>query len=206
MKGRLAGIVIVILLIVAGAGFGIWFFLGKKGSPSTSGATTNASPQNGQGQPSQPVSAEDRAGRYVPTKQEAVHPLNVPEEMISTSTNLNDPILQAAFTYQSYQGSGSPSVVLPTPSSTVPSIPAKTGTGYNGSADSDGDGLSNDQELKLGTNPNNADSDGDGLTDGEEVMTYHTNPLNTDTDGDGYPDGAEVKSGYNPNGPGKLQL
>ncbi|MEM9075584.1 MAG: gliding motility-associated C-terminal domain-containing protein, partial [Bacteroidota bacterium] len=36
--------------------------------------------------------------------------------------------------------------------------------------DSDGDGLTDSEELDLGTNPNNPDSDGDGLTDGEEVL------------------------------------
>jgi hypothetical protein len=70
--------------------------------------------------------------------------------------------------------------------------------------DSDGDGLSDDEEKKLGTNPNSPDSDNDGLTDREEVKVYGTNPLNADTDGDGYTDGAEVKGGYNPKGPGKL--
>lgn len=41
------------------------------------------------------------------------------------------------------------------------------------------------------------DSDQDGLTDQEEKM-IGTNPKNPDTDGDGYSDGKEVKSGYNP--------
>lgn len=42
-----------------------------------------------------------------------------------------------------------------------------------------------------------ADSDQDGLTDQEEKM-LGTDPQNTDTDGDGYSDGKEVSSGYNP--------
>jgi len=61
-----------------------------------------------------------------------------------------------------------------------------------GPLDSDGDGLSDAEELKLGTNPHNPDTDGDGLTDGEEVHKYHTDPLNPDTDYDGLSDGAEV--------------
>ena len=36
-------------------------------------------------------------------------------------------------------------------------------------ADSDGDGLSNSQEIQIGTDPSNADTDGDGLKDGWEV-------------------------------------
>lgn len=71
-------------------------------------------------------------------------------------------------------------------------------------ADKDHDGLSDEEEIKLGTNPNNVDSDSDGLFDREEVRVYKTDPLNPDTDGDGYSDGEEVKKGYNPNGSGKL--
>jgi len=59
--------------------------------------------------------------------------------------------------------------------------------------DSDGDGLTDDEEAKLGTDPFKADTDGDGLTDFEEVRTYKTDPLNPDTDFDGLSDGDEVK-------------
>jgi len=58
--------------------------------------------------------------------------------------------------------------------------------------DLDGDGLTNDYERKIGTNPLNPDTDGDGLSDGDEVLKYHTDPLNKDTDGDGLTDGEEV--------------
>jgi hypothetical protein len=70
--------------------------------------------------------------------------------------------------------------------------------------DSDSDGLSDEAEMVLGTDPKNADTDGDGLFDAEEVNIYKTNPKNADTDGDGYKDGQEVKGGYNPNGPGRI--
>lgn len=70
--------------------------------------------------------------------------------------------------------------------------------------DSDQDGLTDEAEVKLGTNPNNPDTDGDGLTDREEAKVYGTDPLTVDTDGDGYPDGAEIKNGFNPKGSGKL--
>ncbi|MCX6795415.1 MAG: hypothetical protein NT165_01620 [Candidatus Falkowbacteria bacterium] len=70
--------------------------------------------------------------------------------------------------------------------------------------DTDGDGLTDQEEVLAGTDINKVDTDGDGLSDYEEVKTYKTDPLKSDTDGDGYSDGAEVKSGYNPNGAGKL--
>jgi len=50
----------------------------------------------------------------------------------------------------------------------------------------------------------NIDSDGDGLTNDEENNIWATDPNNSDTDGDGYLDGEEVENGYDPLGPGKL--
>ena len=63
--------------------------------------------------------------------------------------------------------------------------------------DSDGDGLTDDEETELGTNPNDADSDEDGLADGNEVM-LGTDPTSSDTDGDGYIDSEEVEEGTSP--------
>ena len=63
--------------------------------------------------------------------------------------------------------------------------------------DSDGDGLSDDEELALGTDPNNRDSDGDGLSDGDEVAAG-SDPLVQDSDGDGVTDGSEVLAGSDP--------
>ena len=63
--------------------------------------------------------------------------------------------------------------------------------------DADGDGVSDADEVALGTNPNNADTDGDGLPDAQEVVRG-TNPLNPDTDGDGLSDGDEVARGTDP--------
>ncbi|MCM8536406.1 MAG: malectin domain-containing carbohydrate-binding protein [Lentisphaeraceae bacterium] len=50
--------------------------------------------------------------------------------------------------------------------------------------DTDGDGLTDEEELTLGTNPNLADSDGDGINDGDELK-YWGNKWNADSDGDG---------------------
>ena len=70
--------------------------------------------------------------------------------------------------------------------------------------DSDGDGLTNEQEITAGTSVSKADTDSDGLGDREEVQVYGTDPRRADTDGDTHPDGVEVRAGYNPNGPGKI--
>ncbi|MCK4539695.1 hypothetical protein KAU09_00905 [Candidatus Parcubacteria bacterium] len=70
--------------------------------------------------------------------------------------------------------------------------------------DSDGDGLTDEEEWRLGTAIDNVDTDNDGLFDREEVKVYKTNPRNPDTDGDGYIDGDEVDGGYNPLGSGRL--
>ena len=63
--------------------------------------------------------------------------------------------------------------------------------------DYDGDGLTNRQELELGTQIRNADTDGDTLPDGREVE-LGTEPLVFDTDGDGLSDGLEVSTGSDP--------
>ena len=61
-----------------------------------------------------------------------------------------------------------------------------------GDLDSDGDGLTDAEERRIGTDPFNPDTDGDKLTDWEEVRVYGTDPLNPDSDYDGLTDGAEV--------------
>ncbi|MFT5288767.1 MAG: hypothetical protein ACI82F_000824 [Planctomycetota bacterium] len=62
--------------------------------------------------------------------------------------------------------------------------------------DADGDGLSDADEIALGTNPNNSDTDGDGLDDFTEVDIAGggscPDPLNPDSDGDTLPDGEEA--------------
>jgi hypothetical protein len=60
--------------------------------------------------------------------------------------------------------------------------------------DSDGDGLSDEFETALGTDPLLADSDGDGVSDSDEVDFYGTDPLDSDTDGDGLDDAEELLS------------
>jgi Lysozyme like domain/Bacterial TSP3 repeat len=64
--------------------------------------------------------------------------------------------------------------------------------------DHDGDGLTDQFEALLGTNPNEADSDHDGLSDTYETTISHTDPLSADTDHDGVTDGVEVSQGTDP--------
>ena len=64
--------------------------------------------------------------------------------------------------------------------------------------DSDGDGLFDQQEEALGTDPNNPDSDGDTLKDGAEFTTFGSDPTIPDTDGDMVSDSIEVGLGEDP--------
>ncbi len=54
---------------------------------------------------------------------------------------------------------------------------AATATATWRAADSDGDGLTNGDEVNRGTDPNKRDTDGDGLSDGDEVNRHRTDPL-----------------------------
>ncbi|MCB9653846.1 MAG: VWA domain-containing protein [Deltaproteobacteria bacterium] len=68
--------------------------------------------------------------------------------------------------------------------------------------DRDGDGLTNDEERILGTDPRRADTDRDGIMDSVEVR-YFLNPTDptdavADLDGDGFDSRAEVEMGMDP--------
>jgi len=61
------------------------------------------------------------------------------------------------------------------------------------SADLDGDRLTNEREVAVGTSLRSNDTDGEGLSDRAEVETYETSPTNNDTDGDGLSDYEEIE-------------
>jgi hypothetical protein len=68
--------------------------------------------------------------------------------------------------------------------------------------DSDSDGITDEQEILFGTNPNQSDSDNDGLADPDELSRigsgYLTDPLRSDTDNDGMNDLQEALADTNP--------
>lgn len=90
-----------------------------------------------------------------------------------------------------------------TPTVTPTSTPEATATPTETPPplDTDSDGLSDELEAQLGTDPNNPDSDLDGIPDGREVNALGTNPLDTDTDSDGLTDGLEVDHSCDANVP-----
>jgi M6 family metalloprotease-like protein len=68
-----------------------------------------------------------------------------------------------------------------------------------GPVDTDGDGLTDNEELVLGTNPDSVDSDGDGLVDGAGGQVLLSSyPGGIDSDEDGFVDG-EGDMGTDPN-------
>jgi uncharacterized repeat protein (TIGR01451 family) len=78
-------------------------------------------------------------------------------------------------------------------------IPSNTTITTIGPPDTDNDGISDDDEKKLGTNPNDADSDDDGVIDGNEPSFGSDsdgdgliNALDPDSDNDGLLDGTEL--------------
>ena len=64
--------------------------------------------------------------------------------------------------------------------------------------DTDGDGIPDGVEISIGTNPTVTDTDGDGISDFDEITVHNTDPTKTDSDNDGVPDNVEISLGTNP--------
>ncbi|MDY7017040.1 MAG: hypothetical protein SVK44_02265 [Nitrospirota bacterium] len=75
--------------------------------------------------------------------------------------------------------------------SASPSLGGGRAGGLDPNVDSDGDGVLNGDELRLGTDPLDVDTDDDGIWDGRELQ-WLLNPLFADTDNDGIQDGTEI--------------
>lgn len=179
----------VALIVVGGIGFVFWEFAIKR--PAEKRAS--------------------QAAAVVPSVQPTPSPVVPP---VLPSPPVSDPVPVAADPTLPVGGSSDPAAVpapLPTPVVTPPvgtnipppdsiAPPTQPTPSSTGAVDSDQDGLSDQRELELGTDPQNKDTDADGLTDGDEVLKYGTNPLDRDTDKDGFLDGKEVENGYNPRG------
>ncbi|MBE6889737.1 MAG: hypothetical protein E7485_06960 [Ruminococcaceae bacterium] len=88
---------------------------------------------------------------------------------------------------------------------TAGTSPLKYDTDEDGTNDADSDldkdGLTNAQELELGTSPTSADTDGDTLSDYAELYETDTDPLKADTDGDTLSDSDDIALGLDPNDP-----
>ena len=83
----------------------------------------------------------------------------------------------------------------------VPPLPGLGAITFSFDPDSDDDGLTDGEEVALGTDPFDPDTDDDGLSDGQEVEVYGTDPLDPDTDDDGLNDGDEIAAGTDPFNP-----
>lgn len=86
-------------------------------------------------------------------------------------------------------------VRLGTDPTDISSFPTESTPGFN---DLDGDGISNEEERSLGSDPQRVDSDFDGLDDFVEIRKYFTSPVLVDSDGDGAWDGEEVAANTSP--------
>jgi len=188
------------LIILGAIGYAFWYFTirSKTSSPSVL--------------PLPPEQTQINVG--TPVEEMTTTPTEVPAEVTSTPVVEETTATPAEVPVQTPPAEILPPVTSPPPGSNVPlptvvhpgEEPVTTTTEATTTAvcvDSDKDGLCDEREKQLGTDPLKADTDGDGVSDGDEVLKYGTNPLNADTDGDGFKDGVEIKNGYNPRGAGK---
>ncbi len=173
----IAGIVVGALVLIGGGYYLYKFYTANNTTNTTNqAAPTNTAPQN---QPTTnsvtrpPVTNTNTAPVTNPVNTNTTPVVNTTPTPPVTNTNTVPPV--------NTTNTNVGTVTIPN-QNTTPIPPTNTNTGPD---------------------LTKVDSDGDGLSDQEEI-TYSTNPKKADTDGDGFRDGDEVKNGYNPNGDGKL--
>ncbi len=110
-----------------------------------------------------------------------------------------EPVISDQYSVNSSQLSvmSEPSVITQLPNYAITQSPALQTT--TTTIDTDNDGVDDDTETSIGTDPIIADTDSDGLTDGEEYYTIGIDPTVADHDGDGISDLDEV-TGFQYNG------
>jgi hypothetical protein len=86
-----------------------------------------------------------------------------------------------------------PGVSFATPTAALAANATST-VAESAAIDSDGDGLTDSEEVYWGLSPDAADSDGDGMSDYDEFYNRYayTDPLQPDSDNDGISDGEEM--------------
>ncbi|MFA6422590.1 MAG: hypothetical protein WCV92_04270 [Candidatus Buchananbacteria bacterium] len=164
-------LIVAVIALVVVAGWLVFKSLNKANLPADNQLQNNSSVNAGNN-----LNAVDQSNNATQNNQQEV--------VVPTTTQTNTNIVQTSST-------------VPAVTTSATSVPTSTNISTS-EKDSDGDGLSDAQESRLGTNPLKADTDNDGLTDYAEVTIYKSDPLNPDTDGDGFKDGSEVINGYDP--------
>lgn len=90
----------------------------------------------------------------------------------------------------------------PNNADSIPPLPVTFLASRFAGVDDDYDGLSNEEELKEGTDTEQSDSDGDGVLDGIELLSgfdpKNPNSYPPDNDGDGLSNQYEAETGTNP--------
>lgn len=188
-------VAVVILAIVGGA---FWYVVIRKSPAET---VLPASTQPVTTVPANTGASSDISEPTVPTDA----PVMTNQQPTTPTDTTAIPTQPASVTEGDVNNVPAPVTTTPTGTQVPPpdSINNPSTTPAPAAVDADQDGLSDQREVELGTDPKNPDTDGDGLSDGDEISKYATNPVNRDSDGDGYADGVEVSGGYNPRGQGK---
>lgn len=181
--GKTVALVLSVIVILALAGGLFWFFLIRDQQPSTADVLPISAPTIPESVSVEPVQPIEPAA-----------PASVPVLDVSPSID-GSAAVTSSFTQPVPITTPPEGVNIPPPTPVEP-------TPSPASMDTDNDGLNDQRETELGTDPQKTDTDGDALSDGDEVLKYGTNPVNRDTDGDGYGDGSEIGNRYNPRGPG----